>query len=86
MFHRPIQEIKMDKFKEKNSNGHKYVIEKDKTGDRSVDLRRVIDEINDGDTISFEKGVYRISGKCAYKEEVGISNNDYGEKKIVFLS
>ena len=62
----------MDKFKEKNSYGHIYVIVNDENRDRSADLRRVIDEINDGDTISFEKGVYHISGKCAYKEEVGI--------------
>ena len=56
----------------------------DKTYDCADRLRRFIDEIKDGYYIKFEKGVYRISGKRAYKKEIGISNNDFGEKKIVF--
>lgn len=48
------------------------------------EIAEIVNEVKDGDVIEFEKAVYTLGGAFATKKYIGLSNNDYCEKKIVF--
>ena len=63
-------------------NDYKKIVCSSAVADYSSIIKDVFDRVEDGDTVEFEKGVYPIGDTNSYKTYIGLSNNDYGERKI----